>query len=218
MSEKITEQFSNDIARFLEELYQLNSYYQLNKYLKEKSGDEENLRAMNVAPAFFQLTIKSFQYSAMMGLARLYEPPTRNSKSIFKFLNFIENNHKQIFSNDPQVKKKLGRSSDVDYSTVIKHREQLSEVGTVINNLLTWRDKAFAHNDKKYFSARESLGIEFPLTYKEIETLIELAADIFNTYQIAYNGIKTVIEPTNTYDVNNVLEVLKFYSGHVTPR
>lgn len=209
MSQDIINQFVDDVEGLLEELYHLNSYYLLNKYLKQKSNQKENLDLMNKAPAFFRLTIHSFQYSAIMGLARLFEPASRGSKSINKFLNFIESNHKKVFSNDPITKEKLGRNSDIDESTVMKHRERLNEVEPIINNLISWRDKAFAHNDKKFFKDREALGREFPITYKEIENLIELAAEILNTYQVGYNGKYTAVIPSNTYDVDKVIMALR---------
>lgn len=209
MSQDIINQFVNDVEGLLEELYQLNSFYLLDKYLKQKKNQQENLDAMNKAPAFFSLAMHSFQYSAIMGLAKIYEPASRDSKSINKFINFIEGNHKKIFLNDPITKKKLGRTSDIDGSTVIKHREKLTEVEPIINNLITWRDKAYAHNDKKYFKDREALGRDFPITYKEIEDLIELAAEILNTYQVGFKGASTHIIPTNTYDVDAVIKALK---------
>ncbi|MFJ7746695.1 hypothetical protein [Peribacillus sp. NPDC097295] len=55
----------------------------MHKHLLNKTSDEAFLRVMNKAPAFFQLTINSFQYSTIMGLARLYEPAGRKSRSIF---------------------------------------------------------------------------------------------------------------------------------------
>ncbi|MFW7187532.1 hypothetical protein [Lysinibacillus sp. BNK-21] len=209
MSQDIINQFVDDVEGLLKELYELNSYYLLNKYLKEKKNQKENLELMNKAPAFFGLTIHSFQYSAIMGLARLFEPSSRGSKNINKFLNFIEGNHKKIFSNDPITKEKLGRKSDIDESTVINDRERLNEVEPIISNLIAWRDKAFAHNDKKFFKDRGALGKEFPITYKEIENLIELAAEILNTYQVGYNGNYTTVIPTNTYDVDKVLMAMR---------
>lgn len=205
----IINQFANDVEGLLKELYQLNSFYLLNKHLKQKSNHQEFLNAMNKAPAFFSLAINSFHYSAIMGLARIFEPASRDSKSIYKFLNFIEGNHKKIFKNDLITKKKLGRDSDIDESTVRKHREILTGVEPIISNLITWRDKAFAHNDKKYFKDRDALGKDFPITYEEIQKLIELAGEILNTYQVGYNGSYTQIIPSNTFDVDTVLKALK---------
>lgn len=209
MSQDIINQFVDDVEGLLKELYQLNNYYLLNKYLNQKRNQKETLDLMNKAPGFFQLTIHSFQYSAIMGLARLFEPASRGSKSIYKFLSFIEGNHKKIFSNDPITKRKLGRYTDIDESTVIKHRERLNEVEPIINNLLSWRDKAFAHNDKKFFKDREALRRDFPIKYSEIENLIEIAAEILNTYQVGYNGNNTVVIPSNAYDVDQVFRALR---------
>ncbi|WNF36577.1 hypothetical protein RJD24_19480 [Bacillaceae bacterium IKA-2] len=209
MTNEIKNQFINDVQNLLEELYQINSFYLLNKYLKEKSTNSEFLQAMNKAPAFFQLTIHSFQYSAIMGLAKLFEPASRKSKNIFNFLNFIEANHHKIFSNVSQINSKLGSGNDIDHSTVKKHREQLEKVESIINNLISWRDKAFAHNDKKYFKSNGLISKEFPLTYKEIEYLIELSADILNSYQVAYNGNRTHTIPANVYDVDKVFLALR---------
>lgn len=208
MADKI-ETFKNDVEGLLEEVYTLNSFYLLHKHLKNKTTYEENLNAMKRASAFFQLTMNSFQYSALMGLAKLYEPNSRNSKNINKFLNYIEAHHREIFDNSSATKCRLGRDTDINTSIVRAHMERIEQYQRPINNLIAWRDKKFAHNDKKYFSTERELAKDFPITFGEIEELINLASEILNTYQVGFNGTHTVVEPTNTFDVDNVIESLK---------
>lgn len=202
-------QFEEDIVGLLGEVYHLNSYYLLNKFLKEKSIDQENLAAMNKAPAFFQLTLQSSQSAAIMGLAKLYEPPSRKSKGIFNFLNFVEANHKNIFSNEEHIKEELGRSKDIGHQTIKEHKKILEEVSPSIDNLIAWRDKSYAHNDKKFFNKQKLLSENFPITFSEFENLINIAGEVLNDYQIGYNGNKTVIEVSNVHDVEYVLNALK---------
>lgn len=208
MKSEIINRFENDVFFLIKDLYELNSYRLLHKHLLGKTAEEEFLKAMNKAPAFFQLTINSFQYSTIMGLARLYEPAIRNSRGLFSLLNYIEQHHTKIFSNDPETMVKLGRKTEINHSTVMNYREKLAEIDSIINNLISWRDKSFAHNDKKYFGIKGQLGKDYPITYGDIEKLINLAEEILNTFQVGYNGNTTLIIPDNTYDVNKVLMAL----------
>jgi len=202
-------QFEEILDELLKELYQLNNFHLLNKHLKKKTGNSEDLAAMNRAPGFFQLSLSAFQNAAVMGLAKLYEPSCRGSMNLNKFLNIIEGNHKAIFLNDLSTKEKLNQSLDIDNTTVQIHREEIKNHERIIENLLAWRDKSFAHNDKKYIFNREMLSKDFPITYKEFENLIELADEILNTYKIGYSGSQTHIIPSNAFDVDVVLEELK---------
>lgn len=208
MKTEIINQFENDLDFLIKELYEINSYRLLHKHLLEKTSDEEFLKAMNKAPAFFHLTINSFQYSTIMGLARLYEPTGRNSRSVYSLLNFIGQHHKNIFSNDPETKTRLGREIDINHTIVKNYREKLAELDSITNNLISWRDKSFAHNDKKYFGIKGQLGKDYPITYGDIDKLKNTAEDILNTFQVGYKGNTTMIVPSNTYDVDKVLEAL----------
>src|SRR5690606_29125599 len=103
----------------------------------------------------------------------------------------------------------LGRSRDIDHRTVKEHINLLQELSPIIENLIAWRDKSYAHHDIKFFKKQDLLVEEFPITYSEFEKLIVLAGKILNEYQVGYNGKTTVIEPTNILDVDIVLRALK---------
>ncbi|RQW23316.1 hypothetical protein EH196_00430 [Bacillus sp. C1-1] len=203
------EDFEKMLFHLLEELYHLNSYHLLYKYLYEKTSDHDDLSTMNKIPSFFQLSMGAFQYSSIMGLAKLYEPSSRKTVNLNKFLNIVEGFHTEIFSNDPDIKKRLGRTTNVNSDTVRKHKNELNEQEKIIKRLLAWRDKFFAHNDKKYFYNKNVVSKEFPINFYEYEQLITLAADILNTYSIGYSGKYHDIKACNIYDVDILFKALK---------
>lgn len=208
MNEKIV-QFKNDLDGYLNEVQNIQDSYTLHKYIMEKTSTEEDLNALNKAPAFFTLATHSFQYTVIMGLAKLFEPSRRGVKSLSKFLNFLEANHSYIFSNDPLQMERLGRSTPIDASTVSLHKTTLEEMELLIDYLTTWRDKSFAHNDPTYFVDRTRLATDYPITYGEIERLISFAIEMLNTYSIGFSGSVRSFEATNIYDVENIISALK---------
>lgn len=143
-----------------------------------------------------------------MGLSRLYESKERKSKGLFAFLDYIEQHHKIIFSNDLKVKEELERVTDIDYITVQKYKVKLRDLNLIINNLISWRDKSYAHNDKKNFANKGKLGAKYPITYEDIEILINTADEILTEFQVGFNGKRTLIVANNIYDVDRVIKAL----------
>lgn len=206
---QLKNQFNNDLEGYINEVQNIQDNYTLHKYLKEKTSIPEDLNALNKAPAFFTIATHSFQYTVIMGLAKLFEPPRGGAKNLSKFLNFLEVNHSYIFSNDPQEMKRLERTTPIDASTVSSHKKTLEEMQLLIKHLITWRDKLFAHNDPAYFVDRSRLVTDYPITYGEIERLIGFAIEVLNTYNVGFSGSVRSFESTNINDVDNVLRALK---------
>lgn len=204
MKEQVIARFEMELDFLIKELYEINSYKLLYIHLYNKKNKPEFLKAMNKAPAFFLLTINSYQSMFIMGLYKICEKRNPKGKNIFSFLTFLERNHSLIYDIPPKESKPT-----VDITLIRQHREELDKYSHCIDHILAWRDKSYAHYDKKYIGENiKMIGQDFPITYGEIGKLISLLGDILNTYQSVYNDTVTSLVPSNTYDVDIVLQAL----------
>lgn len=204
MKQQVIDRFENELSFLIRELYEINSYSLLYKHLYNKKNEPEFLKAMNRAPAFFGLTIHSYQRMFVLGLSKICEKRNPKGKNIFSFLTFLEGHHSMIFSNTSSKKQ-----IPIDYKMIAQHKIELDNHSNCIDNLLAWRDKSYAHYDKKYIGENnQMLGKDFPIKYGEIEKLIISLGDILNSYQSAYKDTITHLIPSNTYDVDIVLDAL----------
>ncbi|MFD4490730.1 hypothetical protein ACM1TL_05450 [Lysinibacillus capsici] len=231
MKQEVIGRFEKELSFLINQLYEINSYKLLHKHLYTKKNDPLFLSAMNKAPAFFGLTIHSYQHMFIVGLSKLCEERNSNGTNIYSFLNYIEKNHPLIFPNCSNKEKQYTPEKTMDVSPkmyetemdlilnipktkidvalIKEHRTQLNEYTDCINNLLAWRDKSFAHYDKEYIGESiEKMGEKYRIKYGDLSELISLIGKILNSYQSAYYDSTTSIIPANTYDVDNVLQAL----------
>lgn len=147
--------------------------------------------------------MRSLLESTIITLAKLYSES--DDRSIIKFVNFIEQNAKDI--GNVTVVSRL----------VNKHREEFVKFEEAIQYLYTWRNKSYAHYDKKYFYDSDKLAHDAPLLIGYIRKLIQLAGRIINDYQKEFNGYYSVFEAENKYDIDKLLERVKITEGSLQP-
>ncbi|MGE5329884.1 MAG: hypothetical protein ACM3KR_10305 [Deltaproteobacteria bacterium] len=210
--EERRKQFEEYLERLINEVMFIDSTLELYIHLMNKRIDRIN--ELNMAPAFFGLTINCFLASTVISLAKLYENyngKNRSDRNICKFLNFIEQNS-DIFTQDEETLQKFRCNYRVDSLLIKKHRKLIEDSKSKLDNLFYWRDKCYAHNDKKYFLDSTALGNDAGLTIKSFRELIKLAQDILNDYSIAYSGTYKSIRATNLFDIDHVLDALHDYN------
>ncbi|MBX4269092.1 hypothetical protein [Clostridium estertheticum] len=125
------------LEKLLNEVVNVNSKFNLFKFIKERQND--SLKELNLAPAFFSLILDSLINNVIISIAKIYEPCTRSSGSMDKLFNKIEQNIKNI------------SEKNIDNNIINKHRDYISNKKDIIYNLFIWRDKHFAHLDKSIF-------------------------------------------------------------------
>ncbi|MFC0525514.1 hypothetical protein ACFFGV_18170 [Pontibacillus salicampi] len=185
----------------IQEVISLNSFLELYVHIRRKRNDR--LEILNKSPAFFQLTQESLLTSVIVGLTKIFERRNKNGRTIYNFLNYIEWNYKGIFLNKPKL-----NTTEITVDIIKEQRFKLEQQDHLLNNLFAWRDKSFAHMDKKYFEDRAQLGEDFPLTIKQLRLLIELVAEILNVVEGAYSDSSWSFNATNVTDIDNILDWL----------
>ncbi|AKG05305.1 hypothetical protein AAV35_011295 [Salimicrobium jeotgali] len=198
--------FERDKDLLFQEITTLRSYFDLHIHIRKRRNDR--LEILNKAPAFFGLVQESLLHSTIVGLSKLFEQRNKNGKTIYKFLNFLEVNHSKIFSENAHFYDSFHNIVYISSDLIESHKAQLKEQNPVLDNLFIWRDKSFAHSDKKYFEDPESLGEDHPITFKQLRELFELATGILNSYESAYNNSYHSTQATNTTDIDTILDYL----------
>jgi len=207
--ELIKQQFENSLEIFMDELLFIDAAFELYVHLTSKK--EEYLDEMNEAPGFFQIVFKSLFNSTIISLARIYEKEKRSDRNIYFFISFIEK-HTNIFPHDEKTLKEFNCPFKVDSNLISSHRNMLIEHDETIKKLFIWRDKHYAHFDKKYFLNSKRLIEDAGITVEEFRRLISLAHEIFNDYSIAYSGINISLQATNRFDIDSILDILKTHN------
>lgn len=129
--------------------------------------------AKSIGPIFFALACNSFREVAITRLAKLYED---NSQviSIFKYLEYIEQNAQAICAN----KKTELRTLAIGNKLKLKE-----EYGYKLKQLKMVRDKLLAHNSKQYFG-EEDIWKDAGLLISDYRFLIDLPYEIINDFMV----------------------------------
>lgn len=195
---KIIEETIVHIEKLLNEVVNVNSKFKLYKYIIERAND--NLNELNIAPGFFNLVLDSLISNVIITIAKIYEPSNRSGGSISKLINKIEQSIKSI------------EDERINIELIKKHRNEIEKSKDVIKNLFVWRDKQYAHYDKKYFLGENNLSEDAKLTFGDIINLIEKAGAILNDYYSVLTDKYYSIEACNFDDVKKILDMLKQYN------
>ena len=199
------------LRKLFHELTVLDTKFEI--YRGINSHRTDRLEELNIAPAFFGIVLNSLVSDIIISLAKFYENydgRKRSDRNINRFLNFIESNT-DIFPTDPEAKKMYNFNYTINEELINEHRAEIENIKGILDNLFQWRDKYFAHFDKKYFLNDKALVEDYPLNYEDIRYLIDLGAKILNKYSVAYNGMHYSIENVNRDDFEKVINILHKY-------
>jgi hypothetical protein len=192
------------------ELGRLASYVRLYRHLHERKADR--LIEMNIAPAFFSITIDSLFSAIVLWVDKLFGD--RSERGLLNFLSFIENN-RTIFDirelqrrrNYPDDHWMLRNREPVTFASIQNDRKRIAEFKPLASFKLR-RDKFQAHFDKEYFFERNKLHEDAPLTWGDLEQVVQLGKEILNSYSADYDGNTRAVEPINAGDVDHLLNRL----------
>ncbi len=193
-----------------QEMVRLASYVRLFRRLHERKADR--LNEMNLAPAFFSTTIDALFAAIVLWVDKLFG--SRSERGLLNFLDFIEQNRK-IF--DIKELKRRRNYSDghwmlqnrkpITLESIEADRNKIAEFKPLASFKLR-RDKFQAHFDREYFFDRDKLHEDAPLTWVDLEQVVQLGKEILNSYSVDYDGNAYAIEPINAGDVDHLLDRL----------
>lgn len=117
--------------------------------------------------------------SAIIALSKIYD---NNSSGA----NLISLLHRIDSDKDFIISEKL-----IEIKTFAKEQEKElngDKISRLRGNLRVWRDKFYAHIDKDFLNAENSLREDFPISAKEFEQLLEFAKYTLKHLYVLING------------------------------
>ncbi|MES5896739.1 hypothetical protein [Bacillus cereus group sp. RP43] len=189
------------INRFMFEIINVRSKFQLWKHIQKHRN--EHLDELNIAPAFFTLTLHSVFNDVIITLAKLYEHG-KQTANLNKLINIADANRALFDYKEHAIDPLMITNKEIE-----NHKKIIEEKEESLNNLFMWRDKVYAHNDMKYFFDKEQLPKDAELTMQHIEELIEKAWEIVNFYSLALEGKAWHPDSPDTLDIEKVFSILK---------
>jgi hypothetical protein len=211
MNNSEAEQYFKEYRDWLQqELSKLATYVRLYRRLHERK--EDRLREMNIAPAFFLTVIDALFSAIVLWVDKLFGE--RSERGLVNLLGFIEQ-HCHIFDikelqrrkNYPNDHWMLQNRKPVTIESIRADRTRIAEFKPLASFKLR-RDKYHAHFDKTYFFDRTKIQEDAPLTWSDLDQVVQLGKDILNAYSADYDGNVHSIEPINASDVDYLLDQL----------
>lgn len=198
----------------IQEIINARMHFRLYKCLQESKKDY--LKELNQAPGFFNFTIKAHLDAGLMHVFRVLKKQ-RGSITVWKFLDFVDSNL-ELFSTEAFSERKAGslfyedqvrNHRPVTHGDVKNDKDKLDEFRQVIENLMTWRNKRYAHIDQKFALGQVDIRKDFPIKLTELEDITMKMADILNRYSTAYDSSTYVVDMAGVYGVEIVLDAIR---------
>lgn len=185
----------------------------------EKFKATSYLDELNQARHFFTFTIKAHLDDVLLTLSRILDRH-EDSLSIWKLLNFAEQNHaifstqafRQRMIHKPEYDEYWDRShKPITLKEIEEDRHKLEGLENTVNNLTTWRDKVIAYIDRQFLLSGRIVSKEYPMQLQQLLAVVETLFQILNRYSGAYNSSSYLEEIPGEDDIQFVMDCIRFY-------
>lgn len=164
-------------------------------HLLEEKLSQDLEGTINVLP--FSLHLKeSLLVDCILTVSKLVEDRGRNNMSVHKFLRIAQQNIQKISWKE---------NITVTYADIESQIDQLKKIDEKVNNLITIRDRFFAHADKKYFFDRSLVWTDYPNIYRDIDNIIDVVNNIIVEHERWLSNSMTIEFSQEAYIVANKL-------------
>ena len=170
-----TERIRDDIVGFWVEIHRITSSLKVYRQIKEQRKEDDMV--LSRAPSFFPVVHRALKTQVIVSLTKIYEVG-RSDRNLMKLVNFIRSKRTSI----------EWECDEVSHDQVEEHKALLVEQKDVVSKIINRRDSFDAHFDKDYFVNAAKLNEDYPLSFEEIESLIDTAKRIVGYYYEALEG------------------------------
>ena len=171
---------------------------------------KERIEAFEPGRFFFSLVRYTFGRTILLELAKLVDP--RESRSIHDFLTKAKTHAaavgptKWVTNYDHPSGGTREPVKTTDYVTSVEEDEAILEQHqSVIDNILSRRDKELAHSESKYFDNPELVFEHFPLEDLDIDELLESISEILGKHHIFLKEAGFHMQIQSSRNVDTVL-------------
>ena len=147
----------------------------------------EHFPSFRSSPTFWGFTWYAHSESSFSILTRILEKRRKSKQTItiYKFINFISQNKKNIFQTEVLDSVSSAIKSDNSF---------LDKKKSFLEKLMFLRDKFFSHFDKKFFKNISSSLSNFKIKDTEVEEIFFYIEEILNKYSVLFEGRKFLPE------------------------
>jgi hypothetical protein len=173
------------------------------------------IHELNIAPAFFGLTINAHWLDALMRLNKFFDKQERHL-SVYQFLDFVEQNL-DVFSNQAFEKRVRDRETldvviqnhvEVTSQMVEQDRQKLTQLP--IRNLRKWRNMMLAHIEKESLLRDINVPKQYPVKVAQIDEIINTLDEMLNDYSGAYDANIWIKELPLEGGIQRVMDAVRF--------
>jgi len=170
------------LDKILLTVWDLNANLSVITYLR-KLDSPEKVDAYKVLNEFFSYIYSSALTHLILTIDRLYEEPKAQIRSCANCnsqISEISYGERSLIWYLTQLKTHSSNFAQPKriVEEVNEQFERIEEKKELIKKIGLYRDKWFAHRDKKYFDNPDKIWEENPLLFEELETLVTLSNEI----------------------------------------
>jgi hypothetical protein len=196
-SQRTPEQLSKEIDALQSEVFHAKVHFDIFNGLRDSSA--AYLRVIRCSPCFWDFTMQAHIDATVIRLCRIYDKH-RAAFHLSRFLQESLQKNPNLFSEAP-FKTRLKGQTNRDIDHLVKYPRNLnydqlkrdlwfcSEDNPLVAKLRQWRDKIVAHaNYEEVLKQAEPLSKRCPLRYEDLQTLIDEAFSIVNSYSSLFRA------------------------------
>lgn len=175
----------------------------------------EFVSELNQSPAFWNLTVSAQLDATLLRLFRVYDSHAA-SLSLTRLLLTIESNitifdtpeFRERMKDSPFLESLSTEPRVPDPAELRANISLVSQMDPLVKRLLEWRHNVGAHKNPRETLSPNSV-VTAPLTYEEIETLLERAVAILNKYSLLFGALAYSTSMIGADDYEYVLDCVR---------
>ena len=194
-------------ANLREEIMRFRGFASVYRRIQERKND--NLDAINLAPAFFQVVESALFTGIVLWANKLFDE--KGERGLFNFLTCIEQNRKWLSVKELQARRQypddhwmLQDRTPITLKSINEDRKKIRGLASLASFKVR-RDKFHGHFDKEYFFDRGRLVQDAPLLWGDLETAGEVMGQIVNDYSVDFDGASYAWDSINIDDLDILL-------------
>lgn len=204
-------EFKGLLEALVEELVEAREHFHLHQELSAAIPEYQDVFDLSVG--FWSLTLNALIDATLVRLCKAYDLYRTNTLNLKSFLKMVDANL-HLFD-EPSFRERLKHNPYLESlakdreSPTVRLKSDFSFVtdAPVVKKLTIWRNNFVAHRSLRSALAPAEFTKAFPLTFAEINQLIDKGLEIVNHYSILFNASSTL--PWEVKDHKYVLDAVR---------
>lgn len=176
-----------------------------------EGASEQEVEALNCAPAFFGCIHDSLLADLIIGIHKLFDPSPNNKKGIRHFLKLVRGDAKLVAHCFFPASVPGFDPPSAIITMVSRYEQDIVDFEPFLKIISAHRDKHRAHNDAKYFGKSSQLFREHPIKMEELEQVIDWLQALLHSFYRAFCKVDAVMTPTNADDIKELTRRLMLF-------